>query len=162
MEHPQKKSTSNGTSFFRRGGRAASTSSTWSSDANQGKTPWRDWLRRGKGANNGQWVPCQPLVVLRRGCTRIMGWRSQVQLPLHAWLAEATKTLVIQRSRWGQRLVEGALNRPRFTERALWKSQLWFKNHFRQNYMKGFTWDCKYCALFCKKCECLYDWDFIW
>ncbi|KAL6116166.1 uncharacterized protein ACO6RY_00843 [Pungitius sinensis] len=54
MEHPQKKSTSNGTSFFRRGGRAASTSSTWSSDANQGKTPWRDWLRRGKGANNGQ------------------------------------------------------------------------------------------------------------
>ncbi|XP_068566671.1 BICD family-like cargo adapter 1 [Cebidichthys violaceus] len=65
MEHPQKKSTSNGMSFFRRPSRTASTwsrqpssssSSTWSSDANQGKTqsPWRDWLRRGKGANNGQ------------------------------------------------------------------------------------------------------------
>ncbi|XP_062420786.1 BICD family-like cargo adapter 1 [Pungitius pungitius] len=36
MEHPQKKSTSNGTSFFRRGGRAASTSSTWSSDVDPG------------------------------------------------------------------------------------------------------------------------------
>ncbi|KAM8904844.1 BICD family-like cargo adapter 1 [Spinachia spinachia] len=57
MEHPQKKSTSKGTSFFRSGGRAPSTysaSSTCSSDANRGKTPWRDWLRRGKGANNRQ------------------------------------------------------------------------------------------------------------
>ncbi|XP_031717157.1 BICD family-like cargo adapter 1 [Anarrhichthys ocellatus] len=66
MEHPQKKSTSNGMSFFRRPSKTTSTwsrqpsssssSSTWSSDANQGKTqsPWRDWLRRGKGANNGQ------------------------------------------------------------------------------------------------------------
>ncbi|XP_034404711.1 BICD family-like cargo adapter 1 isoform X2 [Cyclopterus lumpus] len=69
MEHPQKKSTSNGMSFFRRPSRTASTwtrqpssstttttTTTWSSDANQGKTqsPWRDWLRRGKGSNNGQ------------------------------------------------------------------------------------------------------------
>ncbi|KAK9520829.1 hypothetical protein VZT92_020689 [Zoarces viviparus] len=66
MEHPQKKSTSNGMSFFRRPSKTASTwsrqpsssssSSSWSSDANQGKTqsPWRDWLKRGKGANNGQ------------------------------------------------------------------------------------------------------------
>ncbi|XP_054457349.1 BICD family-like cargo adapter 1 [Anoplopoma fimbria] len=68
MEYPQTKSTSNSMSFFRRPSRTASTwtrqtssssstsSSTWSSDANQGKTqsPWRDWLRRGKGANNGQ------------------------------------------------------------------------------------------------------------
>ncbi|XP_028430268.1 BICD family-like cargo adapter 1 isoform X1 [Perca flavescens] len=66
-EHLQKKSTSNGMSFFRRTSRTASTStrqpssfssssSTWNSDADQGKTqsPWRDWLRRGKGANNGQ------------------------------------------------------------------------------------------------------------
>ncbi|XP_029301516.1 BICD family-like cargo adapter 1 [Cottoperca gobio] len=52
-EHPQKKATSNSMSFFRRPSR---TASTWSSDANQGKvqSPWRDWLRRGKGANNGQ------------------------------------------------------------------------------------------------------------
>ncbi|KAF3847761.1 hypothetical protein F7725_020789 [Dissostichus mawsoni] len=53
LELPQKKSTSNGMSFFRRPSR---TTNAWSSDANQGKTqtPWRDWLRRGKGANNGQ------------------------------------------------------------------------------------------------------------
>ncbi|KAM6931630.1 BICD family-like cargo adapter 1 [Lycodopsis pacificus] len=65
MEHPQKTSTSNGMSFFRRPSKTASTwsrqpssssSSSWSSDANQGKTqsPWRDWLRLGKVANNGQ------------------------------------------------------------------------------------------------------------
>ncbi|KAA8594267.1 BICD family-like cargo adapter 1 isoform X2 [Etheostoma spectabile] len=66
-EHLLKKSTSNGMSFFRRTSRTASTwtrqpssssssSSTWNSAADQGKTqsPWRDWLRRGKGANNGQ------------------------------------------------------------------------------------------------------------
>ncbi|XP_074498076.1 BICD family-like cargo adapter 1 [Sebastes fasciatus] len=66
-EHPPpKKSTSNGMSFFSKPSKTASTwtrqpsssssSTTWSSDANQGKTqsPWRDWLRRGKGANNGQ------------------------------------------------------------------------------------------------------------
>nr|XP_033488229.1 BICD family-like cargo adapter 1 isoform X2 [Epinephelus lanceolatus] len=62
-EHPQKKPTNNGVSFFRRPSRTASTwtrqpstSSTWSSDTNQNKaqSPWRDWLRRGKGANNGQ------------------------------------------------------------------------------------------------------------
>ncbi|KAK5904668.1 hypothetical protein CesoFtcFv8_006205 [Champsocephalus esox] len=53
LELPQKKSTSNGMSFFRRPSR---TTNAWSSDANQGKTqtPWRDWLKRGKGANNGQ------------------------------------------------------------------------------------------------------------
>ncbi|KAL3057321.1 hypothetical protein OYC64_007741 [Pagothenia borchgrevinki] len=53
LELPQKKSTSNGMSFFRRPSR---TTNAWNSDANQGKTqtPWRDWLRRGKGANNGQ------------------------------------------------------------------------------------------------------------
>ncbi|XP_070685667.1 BICD family-like cargo adapter 1 isoform X2 [Pempheris klunzingeri] len=62
----QKKSTSNGMSFFRRPSRVASTwtrqpsssssSSTWSSDTNQDKTqsPWRDWLRRGKGAQYGK------------------------------------------------------------------------------------------------------------
>ncbi|KAI3354301.1 hypothetical protein L3Q82_018833 [Scortum barcoo] len=66
-ELPQKKSTSNGMSFFRRPSRTASTwtrqssstsssSSTWSSDTNQDKTqsPWRDWLRRGKGAQYGK------------------------------------------------------------------------------------------------------------
>ncbi|XP_033953804.1 BICD family-like cargo adapter 1 [Pseudochaenichthys georgianus] len=53
LELPQKKSTSNGMSFFRRPSR---TTNAWSSDANPGKTqtPWRDWLKRGKGANNGQ------------------------------------------------------------------------------------------------------------
>ncbi|XP_073342677.1 BICD family-like cargo adapter 1 [Pagrus major] len=61
-ELPQKKSTSNGISFFRRPSKTPSTwtrqpstsssSSIWSSDANQDKnqSPWRDWLRRGKGA----------------------------------------------------------------------------------------------------------------
>ncbi|XP_044058831.1 BICD family-like cargo adapter 1 [Siniperca chuatsi] len=67
-ELTQKKSTSNGMSFFRRPNRTASTwtrqpsssssssSSTWSSEANQDKTqsPWRDWLRRGKGAQYGK------------------------------------------------------------------------------------------------------------
>ncbi|XP_034723421.1 BICD family-like cargo adapter 1 isoform X2 [Etheostoma cragini] len=66
-EHLLKKSTSNGMSFFSRTSRTASTwtrqpssssssSSSWNSDADQGKpqSPWRDWLRRGKGANNGQ------------------------------------------------------------------------------------------------------------
>ena len=61
-ELTQKKSTSNGISFFRRPSKTSSTwtrqpstsssSSIWSSDANQDKnqSPWRDWLRRGKGA----------------------------------------------------------------------------------------------------------------
>ncbi|XP_034557812.1 BICD family-like cargo adapter 1 [Notolabrus celidotus] len=62
-ELPQKKSASNGMSFFRRPSRATSTwtrqpssSSTWSSDSNQDKTqsPWRDWLRRGKGVQYGK------------------------------------------------------------------------------------------------------------
>ncbi|XP_039986721.1 BICD family-like cargo adapter 1 isoform X2 [Xiphias gladius] len=63
-EQPQKKPTSNSMSFFRRPSRATSTwtrqpsssSSTWSSDANQVKTqsPWRDWLRRGKGVQYGK------------------------------------------------------------------------------------------------------------
>ncbi|XP_070762213.1 BICD family-like cargo adapter 1 [Enoplosus armatus] len=64
-ELPQKKSNSNGMSFFRRPSKTASTwtrqpssssSSTWSSDTNQDKTqsPWRDWLRRGKGAQYGK------------------------------------------------------------------------------------------------------------
>ncbi|XP_041796606.1 BICD family-like cargo adapter 1 [Chelmon rostratus] len=64
-ELPQKKSTSNGMSFFRRPSKTASTwtrqpsssfSSAWSSDADQDKSqsPWRDWLRRGKGAQYGK------------------------------------------------------------------------------------------------------------
>lgn len=62
-ELPQKKSTTNGLSFFRRPSvtastwtRQASSSSTWSSDTNQDKnqSPWRDWLRRGKGAQYGK------------------------------------------------------------------------------------------------------------
>lgn len=62
-ELSQKKSTSNGMSFFRRPSRTTSTwtrqpssSSTWSSDDNQDKSqsPWRDWLRRGKGAQYGK------------------------------------------------------------------------------------------------------------
>ncbi|AWO99038.1 putative bicaudal D-related protein 1-like isoform 2 [Scophthalmus maximus] len=63
-EQPQKKPTSNSLSFFRRPSRVASTwthqpsssSSTWSSDTNQDKiqSPWRDWLRRGKGAQYGK------------------------------------------------------------------------------------------------------------
>uniref|UniRef100_A0A3Q1FFQ0 Si:ch211-235m3.5 n=1 Tax=Acanthochromis polyacanthus TaxID=80966 RepID=A0A3Q1FFQ0_9TELE len=61
-EQPQKKPTSNGMSFFRRPSRTASTwtrqssTSSWSSDVNQDKaqSPWRDWLRRGKGAQYGK------------------------------------------------------------------------------------------------------------
>ncbi|XP_053176742.1 BICD family-like cargo adapter 1 isoform X1 [Scomber japonicus] len=62
-EQTQKKPTSNGMSFFRRPSKATSTwthqpssSSTWSSDVNQDKaqSPWRDWLRRGKGAQYGK------------------------------------------------------------------------------------------------------------
>ncbi|CAJ1065531.1 BICD family-like cargo adapter 1 [Xyrichtys novacula] len=62
-ELPQKKSPSNGMSFFRRPSKVTSTwahqsssSSTWSSDSNQDKTqsPWRDWLRRGKGVQYGK------------------------------------------------------------------------------------------------------------
>lgn len=60
LEQPQKKPTSsNSMSFFRRPSRTASTwtrqsssSSSWNSDCDQDKTqsPWREWLRRGKGA----------------------------------------------------------------------------------------------------------------
>lgn len=59
----QKKPTCNGMSFFRRPSRTASTwsrqsstSSNWSSDSSQDKSPspWRDWLRRGKGAQYGK------------------------------------------------------------------------------------------------------------
>uniref|UniRef100_A0A3Q3NK68 Si:ch211-235m3.5 n=1 Tax=Labrus bergylta TaxID=56723 RepID=A0A3Q3NK68_9LABR len=63
-ELPQKKSPSNGMSFFRRPSSVTSTwtrqpsssSSTWNSDSNQEKTqsPWRDWLRRGKGVQYGK------------------------------------------------------------------------------------------------------------
>ncbi|XP_076590448.1 BICD family-like cargo adapter 1 [Chaetodon auriga] len=63
-ELPQKKSISNGMSFFRRPSKTASTwarqpsfsSSSWSSEADQDKSqsPWRDWLRRGKGAQYGK------------------------------------------------------------------------------------------------------------
>lgn len=61
-ELPQKKSPSNGMSFFRRPSKATtwtrqpSSSSTWSSDSNQDKaqSPWRDWLRRGKGVQYGK------------------------------------------------------------------------------------------------------------
>ncbi|KAM7413292.1 hypothetical protein PAMA_020601 [Pampus argenteus] len=62
-EQPQKKPISNGMFFFRRPSKTASTwtrqsssSSTWSSDANQDKSqsPWRDWLRRGKGVQYGK------------------------------------------------------------------------------------------------------------
>ncbi|XP_060902515.1 BICD family-like cargo adapter 1 [Labrus mixtus] len=62
-ELPQKKSPSNGMSFFRRPSSVTSTwtrqpssSSTWNSDSNQDKTksPWRDWLRRGKGVQYGK------------------------------------------------------------------------------------------------------------
>ncbi|KAM4742950.1 BICD family-like cargo adapter 1 [Anableps anableps] len=63
MELPQKKPTSNGLSFLRRPSRMASTwtrqlssSSSWSSDSNTDKvqSPWRDWLRLGKGAQYGK------------------------------------------------------------------------------------------------------------
>ncbi|KAM3615883.1 uncharacterized protein V6R79_009046 [Siganus canaliculatus] len=61
-ELPQKKPASNGLSFFRRPSRTASTwsrqssTSSWSSDNNQDKSPspWRDWLRRGKGVQYGK------------------------------------------------------------------------------------------------------------
>ncbi|CAG6003662.1 unnamed protein product [Menidia menidia] len=61
-EQPQKKPNSNGMSFFRRPSRASSTwtrqpsSFSWHSDTNQDKpqSPWRDWLRRGKGAQYGK------------------------------------------------------------------------------------------------------------
>lgn len=63
-EFPLKKSTPNGLSFFRRQNRTASTwsrqassSSTYSPDPIQDKSqsPWRDWLRRGKGLQSGKW-----------------------------------------------------------------------------------------------------------
>ncbi|XP_077397167.1 BICD family-like cargo adapter 1 [Festucalex cinctus] len=49
-EHPPKKITSQGMSFFCKSSRAAFP---WSVDANPDKvqSPWRDWLRRGKGAS---------------------------------------------------------------------------------------------------------------
>lgn len=64
-EQPHKKPTSNGLSFFRRPSRTVSTwtrqlssssSSSWSSDSNTDKaqSPWRDWLRGGKGAQYGK------------------------------------------------------------------------------------------------------------
>ncbi|XP_062242372.1 BICD family-like cargo adapter 1 isoform X1 [Platichthys flesus] len=64
-EQPQKKPASNSMSFFRRPSKVASTwthpptsssSSTWTSDINPDKpqSPWRDWLRRGKGAQYGK------------------------------------------------------------------------------------------------------------
>ena len=66
-EQPQKKPASNSMSFFRRPSKVVSTwtnqptsssssSSTWSSDINPDKpqSPWRDWLRRGKGAQYGK------------------------------------------------------------------------------------------------------------
>lgn len=62
-EQLQKKTTSNGMMFFRRPNRTnstlmrqSSTSSTWSSESNKDKvqSPWRDWLRRGKGAQYGK------------------------------------------------------------------------------------------------------------
>lgn len=65
-ELPQKKSPSNGMSFFRRPSKVSSpwtrqsstssTSSSWSSDSSQDKTqsPWREWLRRGKGVQYGK------------------------------------------------------------------------------------------------------------
>ncbi|XP_012723546.2 BICD family-like cargo adapter 1 [Fundulus heteroclitus] len=63
-EEPQKKPASNGLSFFRRPSRTGSTwtrqlsssSSSWISDSNTDKvqSPWRDWLRVGKGAQFGK------------------------------------------------------------------------------------------------------------
>lgn len=58
LEQPQKKPASNNSmSFFRRPSRTASSwsrqssASSWNSDCDQDKnqSPWRDWLRRGKG-----------------------------------------------------------------------------------------------------------------
>ncbi|XP_029027308.1 BICD family-like cargo adapter 1 [Betta splendens] len=61
-EHPQKKPVTNGMSLFHKQGRMSSTwtrqtfSSPWNSGTNQDKTQslWRDWLRRGKGAQYGK------------------------------------------------------------------------------------------------------------
>ncbi|KAM3874826.1 BICD family-like cargo adapter 1 [Diretmus argenteus] len=61
-EQLQKKPTSNGISFFHRPSTISSTftrqsaSSNWTSDTNQHKaqSPWREWLRRGKGAQHGK------------------------------------------------------------------------------------------------------------
>ncbi|XP_038139951.1 BICD family-like cargo adapter 1 [Cyprinodon tularosa] len=62
-EELQKKPTSNGLSFFRRPSRTTSTwtrqlssSSSWISESNPDKvqSPWRDWLRLGKGAQYGK------------------------------------------------------------------------------------------------------------
>ncbi|XP_051934224.1 BICD family-like cargo adapter 1 [Hippocampus zosterae] len=49
-EQPSKKITSQGMSFFRKSNK---TAFPWSVDANQDKaqSPWRDWLRRSKGAS---------------------------------------------------------------------------------------------------------------
>ncbi|KAK7882112.1 hypothetical protein WMY93_028286 [Mugilogobius chulae] len=53
-EQVQNRTTSNGLSFFRRPNKISS--STWSPDSNgnKGQSPWRDWLRRGKGAQYGK------------------------------------------------------------------------------------------------------------
>lgn len=61
-EKPLKKAPSNGLSFFRRPSRQLSTwtrqssSSSCSSDTNQDKvqSPWKDWLKLGKGAQYGK------------------------------------------------------------------------------------------------------------
>lgn len=61
-EQVQKKATSNGLSFFWRSNRNnsnwvhPSSTSSWSSDSSGDKvqSPWRDWLRRGKGAQYGK------------------------------------------------------------------------------------------------------------
>ncbi|KAJ0063368.1 hypothetical protein NL108_002669 [Boleophthalmus pectinirostris] len=53
-EQVQNKTTSNSLSFFRRSNRISN--STWSQDSNghKAQSPWRDWLRRGKGAQYGK------------------------------------------------------------------------------------------------------------
>ncbi|XP_071376662.1 BICD family-like cargo adapter 1 [Centroberyx affinis] len=49
-EQLQKKPASNGMSFFRR---PSTTSSTWTNQ-DKAQSPWRDWLRRGKGVQQGK------------------------------------------------------------------------------------------------------------
>lgn len=85
-ELPLKKPTPNGISFFRRPSRTPSTwtrqastaSSTYSPDPilDKSQSPWRDWLRRGKGVQSGKWWTVNialSSLMLREDCAEIVG-----------------------------------------------------------------------------------------
>lgn len=127
-ELPPKKSTPNGMSFFRRPSRtvstwtkqASSSSSTYSPDSIQDKGPsqWRDWLRRGKGAQYGKWWTVNGALsslVLGKGCAKIVGqlFRRHLCDEKKPW--RHFKVNSEQPSHYESRLVERALPCTHFT-----------------------------------------------